>query len=249
MKRIIFLVVTILVIAPQFAIAQIEVDANGNVSAGNTTPVSTTTLFIQGGSSNYVGIETRSENTGSKRYGIIARAVSGPTNNYAVWAKAIGGSGTNYGIYAYGGGAGTNYAGFFDGNVYATGTITSSDGNLKENIVTLDGTSVLEKLMRLRPTSFNYRRSGIYEVMNLNAGLQYGLVAQEVESVFPELVSDNIHPASIDESGKETGEPILFKGMNYNALIPLLLKAIQEQQAEIDALKSALRANGIQVNR
>ena len=77
MKRIICFAVIFLVIAPHFAIAQIEVDANGNVSAGNTAPVSTTTLFIQGGSSNYVGMETRSENTGSKRYGMIARAVSG----------------------------------------------------------------------------------------------------------------------------------------------------------------------------
>ncbi len=63
------------------------------------------------------------------------------------------------------------------------------------------------------------------------------------------LHPDHVHPALIDENGKETNEPVSFKGMNYNALIPLLLTAIQEQQAEIDALKSALQANGIEVNR
>ncbi len=67
--------------------------------------------------------------------------------------------------------------------------------------------------------------------------------------MFPEFVTENIHPAAIDDSGKETGQPVSFKSMNYNALVPLLLKAIQEQQARIDALEDALKANGIDVSR
>ncbi len=85
--------------------------------------------------------------------------------------------------------------------------------------------------------------------MNLSESLQYGLLAQEVEQIFPEFIKDHVHPALIDEDGKETNEPVSFKGMNYTALIPLLLTAIQEQQAKINALESALEANGIVVNR
>ena len=85
--------------------------------------------------------------------------------------------------------------------------------------------------------------------MNLSRGIQYGLLAQEVETVFPEFVSDHIHPGTADQDGNFVGEPISYKSISYMKLIPLLLTAIQEQQAEINALKSALSANGIDVGR
>lgn len=229
-----------LVIIPQMAIAQIELDANGNVSAGNTSPVSTTTLFIQAGSNNHVGAETRSENSGGNRYGLISRATSGD-RTHGVWTKAIGGSIANYGIVSTASGA-TAYAGYFYGNVWSSGTYAGSDRKLKENIADINGESALQKLMQLRPRSYTYKQTGEYKEMNLSRGTQYGLIAQEVETLFPELVKETISPAAIDENGIETGTSVSFKSLNYNALIPLLLKAIQEQQAEIDQLKQALES-------
>jgi hypothetical protein len=51
---------------------------------------------------------------------------------------------------------------------------------------------------------------------------KHGLIAQEVQQVYPELVHQNANG---------------YLGVDYQSLIPLLLKAIQEQQAQIDSLK------------
>jgi len=104
--------------------------------------------------------------------------------------------------------------------------------------------------MQLQPKSYTYKQRGLlYESMALKPGVQYGLIAQDVEKVFPELVRDIVHPAKGDEDGNEVGETFNYKSMDYTELIPLLLTAIQEQQDEINALKSALSANGIMVER
>jgi hypothetical protein len=52
-------------------------------------------------------------------------------------------------------------------------------------------------------------------------GTQLGLVAQEVEPIMPELVST-------DKDPQQT------KGINYIGLVPVTIKAIQEQQAQIE---------------
>mgnify|MGYP002383678069 CR=1 FL=1 len=59
--------------------------------------------------------------------------------------------------------------------------------------------------------------------LNLAKKLQHGFIAQEVEEVFPELVNE----VSTLNKAKEKQT---FKGVNYISLIPVLTKAIQEQQ-------------------
>ena len=60
--------------------------------------------------------------------------------------------------------------------------------------------------------------------MNLAGGTQMGFIAQEMEKVFPQLVSI-IPDKNID--GSKISD---YKGINYIGLIPVLTKAIQEQQ-------------------
>lgn len=60
-----------------------------------------------------------------------------------------------------------------------------------------------------------------------SAGRQLGFIAQEVAEVLPELVQTNIHDGSL--------------GVNYIAVIPLLVEALKEQQAQIEELKSQLK--------
>jgi hypothetical protein len=69
--------------------------------------------------------------------------------------------------------------------------------------------------------------------------LQHGLISQEVEKIFPELVEDSYAPGS-SSNKKEDGKPIPYKGLNYIGFIPMLLKGLQEQQAQIEELKSQL---------
>ena len=70
--------------------------------------------------------------------------------------------------------------------------------------------------------------------MNFPEGNHYGMVAQELEQVFPELVVEGVHPGDIDPETGEVGEPILYKGVKYVDMIPLLVQSIQEQQLIIE---------------
>jgi hypothetical protein len=109
-----------------------------------------------------------------------------------------------------------------------------------------DEASILARVLRLRPTRYTYRSE--YRNLGLPEGTQYGLIAQELEQVFPELVSTHSHelfadPAGDSSDGEENGaeevvEVVEYKGINYQALIPLLIQAVQEQQREIQALQA-----------
>ena len=90
----------------------------------------------------------------------------------------------------------------------------------------------MEIINQLKPKTFEYRTDE-YQRMALAEGLQYGLIAQAVEQILPELVSENIHPAEFDSLGNEISPAIHFKGMKYEQLIPIMIKGMQEQQALI----------------
>jgi hypothetical protein len=77
-------------------------------------------------------------------------------------------------------------------------------------------------LMRLRPVTFRYRAHGD------NAPLQYGLIAEEVADVYPELVARN-----------KDGE---VETVMYQFLAPMLLNEVQKQQKTIDRLEQRLEA-------
>ena len=57
---------------------------------------------------------------------------------------------------------------------------------------------------------------------------KFGLLAQEVQKAFPELV-------------KQTGDEKGILSINYQGLIPVLINAIKEQQKELESLQAALK--------
>jgi hypothetical protein len=108
---------------------------------------------------------------------------------------------------------------------------TTSDRRLKKNIV--DNNSGLEKLTQIQVRNFEYRLpEEITEVPQNQAikktGVQLGVIAQELELAFPELVLTN-------DDG--------FKSVAYDKLSAVLLQAIKEQQKEIEALKAKSTEN------
>ena len=129
-------------------------------------------------------------------------------------------SGT-WGLYSFATTAG--YAGYFSGNVYCSGAYLPSDEKLKENIQPLN--NGLDKIMKLDVKTFNFRTTEFPE-LNLPADKQNGFIAQNLESVFPELVK-------LNPSKKE--QPTAFKAVNYTGIIPVLAEAIQEQQKQMEA--------------
>ena len=114
-----------------------------------------------------------------------------------------------------------------------TGTVVgdqTSDARLKNVGVGVDGG--LEKVMQLNPVNFTFKFAP--ETNRL------GFVAQEVREVIPEAVynsGDSIDKSSCKKSDMFDEDGILK--MNYDQLIPVLVKAIQELKAEVDALKNA----------
>ncbi len=107
------------------------------------------------------------------------------------------------------------------------GACCASDVRLKTNIQPLSG--VLEKLQGLQAIRFDWNE--LYQAMGRSKGQgrQLGLIAQEVEPVFPELVT----------TGTESEH---YKAIDYPRLTAVLVEAIKEQEGEIKALKARLEA-------
>jgi hypothetical protein len=102
-----------------------------------------------------------------------------------------------------------------------------SDEKLKENIV--DATPKLEKLSQVRVVSFNLR--------SLPKQKLIGVIAQELEQVFPSLVDET---PDRDEDGNDLGTTT--KSVKYSVFVPILIKAMQEQQDMISGLKARITA-------
>jgi hypothetical protein len=115
--------------------------------------------------------------------------------------------------------------------VYAmNGTINTSDAREKSNITNIN--YGIADVMKLRPVSFSW-------IDHPNWGTKLGLIAQEVKEVVKEVV---VH-GNIDPQKDEQGNPLpnVDKyGIYYSDLIPVLIKATQEQQIMIEALKKEI---------
>jgi hypothetical protein len=98
-----------------------------------------------------------------------------------------------------------------DGDVIAFSSTIASDIALKENITTLP--NALETINRLRGVSFDWKRE--------DRGSSIGVIAQEVEKVFPELIDEHALNG--------------MKTVNYSALIGVLIEAVKELSDKVEA--------------
>lgn len=197
----------------------------------------------------YTGVYAVAEESGiGLRYGLRGYGANGEIN-HGIFGQAFGGT-TNYGVYGLGsGGSSNNYGVYASGNLAYTGSLIHvSDSKFKENIRPLSGS--LNKLMKLKPKSFNYTSDEKYAHMNLPTGEHYGLIAQEVEQVLPELVSDNSHPSATESRGEKSDDPpINYMGLDYMELIPVLIEAVKEQQTIIEKQQEEINQLKSKVNQ
>jgi hypothetical protein len=108
-----------------------------------------------------------------------------------------------------------------------------SDKRLKKDVLSFE--NGLDKVMALRPITFNWNKT-VNPELKLDDRNHLGFIAQEVEAVLPQVVS------TADDAMKT-------KSVAYSDIVPVLTKAIQEQQAEIEVLKAqnaalTLKADG-----
>ena len=107
----------------------------------------------------------------------------------------------------------------YDGSATLAGDLTvNSDARLKSNIISLGST--LAKLMKIDGKSYTMKSN---EKVN-----KIGLLAQEIEEVFPELVKEGE-----DKDGTLS--------VNYQGLIPVLINAIKEQQEELMSIRKSIK--------
>lgn len=99
------------------------------------------------------------------------------------------------------------------------GTISSSR-RFKQDIELIGSAS--ERILQLRPVAFRYKK----EIADGEPAREYGLIAEEVAEVFPELVVND-----------DEGRPYTVR---YHLLVPLLLSELQRQRAEYEAQWQAL---------
>ncbi len=131
--------------------------------------------------------------------------------------------------YSLLGTTGNKWCKIYAQEIYAYSYISYSDKNLKMDIKDIELTK--DKILTLRPVKYKFKP----EIKTDSIGNiltnptpeveQIGFIAQEMQKVFPEIVVE-------DKNGT--------LGIQYTALIPVLVKALQEQQAEIDDLKSRI---------
>lgn len=123
-------------------------------------------------------------------------------------------------------GGGMSIAGAYDpafslrvyGKFKSAGLTETSDERLKEDIETVKG--ALEAVMQLRGVTYHWKDR------EQDPKLQIGLIAQELEKVYPELVD-------ADTEG--------FKSVQYSKLVAVLIEGIKEQQEQINELQSKVK--------
>ena len=101
---------------------------------------------------------------------------------------------------------------------YYTSLAARSDKRLKNTIENISN-EVIAKYLQLRPVSYYWNQDRTRDTK-----LQYGLIAQEVEPLFPEMVNTG-------------NDEMQTKSVNYQSLHALSLKVIQEQQKQIEILQ------------
>ncbi len=224
-----------------------------DVTASGASSVNTAVLAnATGNSGTKIGINAFADGTGTN-YAVKAQA-SGGTTNYAgyfdgkTYVSNYFGVGVNptYEIHVKQAGLAstngirserndntnnwvTNIDGSDDYNFYYNGAlkgyirdsdgvyVTNSDRRLKQDIEPIS--SVLGNLLQLNPSKYYYIDAGSAPSTKSN-----GFIAQEVQTLFPEVVAE--------KNG--------YLGISYESMIPIAIKAIQEQQVIIDAQEARI---------
>ena len=165
-----------------------------------SAPSTTATSFIQKAGI-YATSDGKDQNNGGAQlasYAAIAGDISGVTlsPNTSQKYTILGIANSNY----TGGTSSGRWAGFFIGDVNCTGTYFNfSDQKFKKDVEAEE--NIMPRLMQLQPKNYLFDIEK-YKNMAFSNRLQHGLISQEVEKVFPELVVDAFAPNTSNDKNK-----------------------------------------------
>jgi hypothetical protein len=202
-----------------------------NYIASNTTGVTQHWKISGGGAANTMALATagteraRIDSSGN----LLVGKTAADTTNAGVWIYNAGGNGRLNVIKANSGTVSSianyysgTYVGGIDYSNTATSLVSSSDERLKENIVAAP--QALEKVNAIEVVSYDWKHDPSH--------VEFGFVAQRLNTIYSEAVTQG----DVGEEIEKTW------GVEYGRLTPLLVKAIQEQQAIITQLQADVAA-------
>ncbi len=181
-------------------------------ASGGSTDTTVATGFVSYGVEAYGG-------PGYESNGILGQA-GGGQYNYGV----IGLCGPNY-TPADSDNTHKNWAGYFFGDIVYSRAFRWSDNKLKNDIQPIE--SALEKLSKVQTSTYTFKTKE-FSQLDLPAGRQMGFIAENMETVFPDLVKESRSP-SIVKNRKVVRESVTFKTVNYEGIIPVIVAAVNEQ--------------------
>ena len=193
---------------------RIRINSSGDLLVNATSAVSNEKLFV----------------TTNAAQNIIGARLGASGSNATCFLAGNATGATSFDYFGAYNGSGTKMAGITSAGTFQSATNTyggTSDERLKENIT--DATPKLNDLLNVRIRNFNFKS----DEQKLK---QIGVIAQELETVFPALVEDT---PTWNEQGESTGT---VKNVKYSVFVPMLIKAMQEQQAIITALTARVAA-------
>ena len=207
--------------------SQFSIFTNGNLQIFNENGFANLADFIEGGACNLyfdAGKKFETSSTGTTTTGngvvsgqVVAAAGFSQVDNAQslISQSSIGSATTSY----------------FIGNQQIQ---TSSDRRIKENIVDTE-INALSKLQKVKVVDFNWNDPSDKAINNKNArGKWTGCIAQEIVDIFPHAVNaPRPEGKKIDYNSEDLWT------IQYEHLVPVLIKAIQELSAKVAALEAA----------
>jgi trimeric autotransporter adhesin len=201
---------------------------NYNTATGDSALAANTT----GSNDTAVGYQALMNTTGSSNIALGAgagSAVVGGSNNIDIGSTGASGDNAVINIGTVGHQTSAYFAGISNSNVSGAAVLVNSNGQLgvaassrryKEDIQDMGAAS--DGLMRLRPVTFRYKKP----FTDGSQPMQYGLIAEEVAEVYPDLVA-----RSADGQ---------IETVKYQLLDPMLLNELQKQKEQIRSLEERL---------
>ena len=182
---------------------------------------------IPSGTTNYAAIQGESNSSSTSAAGVRGIALNPSLNG-------VNGNRTGFGL---------GWGGLFQNDLGYTGFFgLASDARIKKNVVTIP--NAMHILMNLRGVRYEHKLDEAqYADLGLKSGLNYGFIAQEIESILPDLVKEKAIPhlnatkRPDSDQVNESREAEVLKTVSYIEIIPILVEAVKSQQIELEKQK------------
>jgi len=209
------------------------------------------------------GIYAESSSIGTAHqtiYAVSSATASATGTRYALYGNYIAATGSPgggaigqvagvYGILGYFDGT-NSWALYGAGSTFISGTYQGSDSRLKD-VVEPISTDVLSKLDDIQPIKYRWKENTDQRA-TVGDGVFLGLIAQEVEQHFPEVVkeiehacpveSDKLSEGDFDSHNSLNEELGTYKTLEYSHMVPVLVAALKEAKERIETLETKVAA-------